>query len=761
MTQGFFKISFLLFVSSILLFLNSDNSRSCGWGGDWDDYYSIFNEKLFSQPSLEPFFLSEYMYHPYEDSSFFDGKKINLEEWKKYLGKDIEINDIEKVLYPTKKDDLVELKSAITTNNKLLVKEKWQKNSLVKLWIKNKNAKVLDYFIYTKEIEPLVKKYYWKVPERDTSLMLSLIDEGIKRYKQIDDNFLKLRYAFQAIRLSHYTNNFENAIKLYDELVEDLKVESLIKYWALSLKAGALKHLGKIAEADYFFAVVFHNCPERRFIASSSLNVSFNDSLLNASLKLCKNNDERTALLMLSEFRGYTSALDAMKQVYQLNPESPYLELILSREVERVEREVLPYRDYYWNNFKNYLKENKYIDEELNKSLTEFVKIKATEGKTLHPYVWYLAAGYLMTLNNENHNAQSFYYYAKENWPKTDSLNIKNIKLFEAVNTIIGLNSISRGDENSILEDFKWLKDYNEAAFLFARQKLARLYAEKFDIVKTHLLLGDNRFNYDLTSSPKEEPIDNLITFLEKPVKTEYEKFLASIYDYTTHDLYHIKATILISQHKFEEARKIFEGMKTNGYIGVDPFVIHLNDCHDCDYKSVRSGAMVVYNQKMFVDRMLELDSLVQVDENNAAEYYFQMANGYYNITFYGNGWHASSYNRDFDNWGYKTDYDWNFYDCSTAKKYYLKAMNLAEDNEFAAKCCFMAAKCEQNEFFNNLGANLIKIDHNDFWNNYYKEKLKYRTNFKILHDKYSGTEFYKEVIEECKYFNSFVKNQK
>ena len=80
MGKRIFKISLLLFVSSTLLLLNYDSSRSCGWGGEWDDYYSIFNEKLFNQPSLEPFLLSEDMYHPYEDSIIFDGKKINLTE---------------------------------------------------------------------------------------------------------------------------------------------------------------------------------------------------------------------------------------------------------------------------------------------------------------------------------------------------------------------------------------------------------------------------------------------------------------------------------------------------------------------------------------------------------------------------------------------------------------------------------------------------------------------------------------------------------
>ena len=133
MVKGIFKIFFLFFISVILFVFYSDNSKSCS--GEWfgDNYYSIFNEKLINQPSFEPFLLSDYLYHPYEDTSFFDGKLINLSEWEKYFGEDVEFNDIEKVLYPTKKDELVELRYAVTTNNNLLVKEKWQHNSLVQL----------------------------------------------------------------------------------------------------------------------------------------------------------------------------------------------------------------------------------------------------------------------------------------------------------------------------------------------------------------------------------------------------------------------------------------------------------------------------------------------------------------------------------------------------------------------------------------------------------------------------------------------------
>ncbi len=201
MIKKTWKILLIFSISLLFTFLYFKNTSSCGWDWEGDYYYSIFNEDIINQPSLEPFLLSDYLYHPYKDSSFFDEKKINLKEWKNYFGNIVEINDIEKVLYPTKKAELVELKHAILTHNDSLINKKWQNNALVKFWIKNKSDHSLDYFIYAKEIEPLVEGYYWEILKRDTSLMLSLIDEGVKRFKEVNDDFLKLRYAFQAISL--------------------------------------------------------------------------------------------------------------------------------------------------------------------------------------------------------------------------------------------------------------------------------------------------------------------------------------------------------------------------------------------------------------------------------------------------------------------------------------------------------------------------------------------------------------------------------
>ncbi len=70
--------------------------------------------------------------------------------------------------------------------------------------------------------------------------------------------------------------------------------------------------------------------------------------------------------------------------------------------------------------------------------------------------------------------------------------------------------------------------------------------------------------------------------------------------------------------------------------------------------------------------------------------------------------------------------------------------MELSNDKNFKAQCCFMAAKCEQNKYF-------LKKDRKkgvDFVAGKY---------FKQLKDSYNNTDYYNEIIKECGYFRTYL----
>ncbi len=764
MKQKIFKIFFLFSISGLAFIFVSNQSKSCGYFPDPDDYYTIFSHDLIKVPLLlKPFFLSENHFYTRGDSTSLDPETDNLNSWHNYFNDKPSITDIKKIIYPS---DLRDLKNIFSfLDNKVdTLNKKWSGNSLISYWEKHKYKETLNYLVFAKKCEPYVISHnYWSDIKRDTTGMSKLIEEGEKLYSDCTNKFIKQRYAYQVIRLAHYSYYFQKAVNLYDTYFGNDTSDNLIKYWSLSHKAGALQSLGKIVESNYLFSRIFNKCPSRKLIASDSYKI-ISDSSFHASLDLCKNAREKASLWMLNAYKDGNDP-EAMKHIYQLEPSSPYLPLLLSREIDRIERNVLPSTNYYnnsyiYNSYSYYVSQNKrwsYSNNyftDYDKESLKIIKEIADNKNTPNVYLWDLAAGYLSTLMSKTDKAIKYYNEAEYSLPSSDSLFKNKIKIFRVINEVTALNKITPDIENRILNDLKWLNSYKrlktDTAFLFVRYILANKYAQNHDNIRMHLCIGSNDFGYDLRDITKE-PLDDLIAFFNKPNKTDYEKFLLSIYSKKERDLLALKGTLLIQRHKFKEAVKCFEEAGSSRKLQADPFVIHINDCHDCDIENKNKK---VYTQLSFLRKMLLLDSLANTNRNEADKYYFLIANGYYNITYYGNCWDASSYGREFNFWGYYKEQPWEFYDCSIAKNYYEKVISITQNRELAAKSAFMAAKCEQNEYYNNYA------DFHDYRTikDTTVKKENYRTFFKLLKNQYSDTRFYNEALKECKYFNEFIK---
>jgi hypothetical protein len=76
------------------------------------------------------------------------------------------------------------------------------------------------------------------------------------------------------------------------------------------------------------------------------------------------------------------------------------------------------------------------------------------------------------------------------------------------------------------------------------------------------------------------------------------------------------------------------------------------------------------------------------------------------------------------------------------AQKYYLQAFNLSSNREFKARAAFMAAKTEQNRYYNTRNDETDPQPH---------------TYFKTLKDSFANTAYYQEIIRECGTFPSYL----
>ncbi len=777
MGRRIYKIVILLSISAVILILKSDNSKGCGWEPMPDDYYNIFDHKLFKLPLLKPFFLSDNDFFDYDRTGPLSPETANLKTWLKHFKNLPTIDNIDDIIYKSDKNDLIKIKEFLETGNPDSLKSKYENNTLIEYWKRHDYKSDLNYLIYAKECEPYVYiDDAWKPRNMNPEKMTELSKAGEGSYLKCKNNFLRDRYVYQMVRLLHYSGKYREAIDMYDKYFENGK-HDLIQYWALEHKAGCLYSLKKYAEANLLFARIFNDCPSRRITCACSFKYG-SDSLYNATLKLCGSTGEKTALITLAAYRSGEVNVDAMEKIYELDPKSNYLELLLERSISEMEREILPPR---YDILEEYGVDYKYEITGPFKKLAEEVSKIAKENKTKHPYLWYFAAGYIYTLSDESSKAEEFYVKAKQLCPTNDLSYINRIKIAEIISSVNALTKIDKDAEAELYTELSWLRNNRDLvklkskdAFYYIMSILGAKYKAQNDTIKWNLCMGaklitDDWWNYTnkpalgyrLTKDYYREPLQQIYDFIETKNLSLFEKFLVDNYCYDEFSLREIIGTKLLLEHKYNEAVKIFNPDGYYDYLDdnfkklpADPFIIHINDCHDCDYVGRRDRT---YNKLTFAERMAELENLAKTDTSNKAKYFFLLANGYYNTTMYGNNWWAIVYSQL--NHGFYENISLNlpneFYDCSTAQEYYTKAMNAAKDSEFAAECCFMASKCEQNTFYYRVEKDSINIYDEK---KYFGLKSKYRNYFKILKDKYAKTKFFKEAIEECKYFNEFVK---
>lgn len=757
-------------ISSFIFFFNSDNSKSCSYEYV-EPINGLFNGEIIKEPTLSPFFYvptPNYYGHPSSDSSLIS-ETDNLKEWFEYFEKSGTKNELNYLIY---KSSLSEIETAILAveNKQDHFDGNLNKNSIVKRLIKINSTEALNYLKYAKQCEPNAigfRESAWDELMRDSIEMKQLVDIGFRLYSESVNNFIKTRYAYQIIRLTHYLKDFNGTITLYDSLISPLNSQSIIKYWALSHKAGALWSIGEYAQSSYAFSKIFDECLSKRILAEQNFKIN-EASLLNETLELCQNNHEKAVIWFLYSYNN--NDMRGLKRIYELEPESAYLEVLLTRAIENLEEDMFIYvKDYEpsWSNNFTRMDHNQFI---------EFVKRVASNKNTKRPYFWEYCAGYLSLLKHDYKSMEIHFANSRSLLTKDEGDLIERMKIIEVFAKVDGIKDLNLISESKIVDELKWLlrlnKRHSDEAFRWSMFKLADKYLAQKDTAKYLLCLGQklsgaNQNNtvsqIDYKSNPRAVSLKKLLGFFQNAryfsreseyyKVSKYDEFLIDNFYYNYKDLSEIDGTVYLANYDFESALSSFYYIKDElEMLPADPFQMNLKDCHDCD---ARSLTVKLYTKYSFAKRMLELEKEVKITPQNRAENYFLLANAYYNLTYFGNSWMIIDFYRSY----YENYYDPNYLDCSKAEEYYLKAMTVSNKKEFKAKCLFMAAKCEQNRFY--IDKEIYKS--RDYYYSYDYEsnakikKENYRMYFKNLKDEYSKTEFYKQALKECKYFNYFV----
>jgi hypothetical protein len=757
------SIKYLVFLISALVVAGIAIVVACGPDYPEEEPYELVSPEISHEVVYRSFFPSGDLLYDYQvkPNNIYDFDSINSEEWLKFFDKTVLKQDLNYLLYKAPGEEIDSLLSSLNGNISNIAEESG-KNSILLYPNKKLAEEFLVYLSYAKKCEPfstfIPPDWYSGQdkldPRKDIAAIRKLIDEGSSLSENSNSGFIKERYIFQVERLYFQSANYPECNRYYRSNKNNFKLSESIKFRAMGYASGALYKSNRFGESNYMYSVIYGNYPPMMTTAYFCFSPK-EESDWNESLSLTKNNREKEFLWQLLGI--YKDPLRAMKQIYQLNPKSDLLDLLLVRSINSVEGIT---QTHYTR------------DTTSNEGLSPFVISCAEKGNTNKPYLWDIASAYL-SYTNSNFAVAREYLSKTLAEVKNDGMVKEQVHLIEIAMMIEEVGKMDSNFESRILKELLWLKQQGEGKginheraypfmydgiFNWAVKRLGEKYKDQGDLIKSHCLKPDSEASFYSNNSNAA----SMVAYMDKKDKTGFDEFVLSVYTMHRNDIFEFQAVDLMLKGKISEALQKFElgpGSGDGQLLG-DPFLIHIRDCHDCDHEAPQN---VQYTKLSFVKRMLELETKIKTDPINAPNYYFELANGFYNITYFGNErtfYQTSIEEYDFIDWdnfyfyGYSDDGNSPWlkkslvFNCTKAKNFYIKAMELSKNPEFKAKCSLMAAKCEQNDFYLSRPKD-------------YKGNFKSGAYFKQLKNNYSGTNYYKEIIKECGYFRTYLASLK
>lgn len=719
--KAFWASSRKLAVVLVLLFVagGAGVTRILGSGGGECDYvncYSFFDPKIILHPEeVSPQFLSRYG----TSTQPKEIEVINLEEWSSYFGNAIPRELLSSLIYKIPAEDVLDygLREAFT-----------------KYGQRDRVARSLEYLVLAKAVEPIATRKEtteWRTtkaaPPVDPESVQELINTAERSISRVD-RFLGQRYRFQVLRLMYYSGQYARAQQYFETHKGRFTEENSPKYRFMDLAAGAYYKDKKYGKANYLYSRVFDKFEPLKSSAYFSFH-PMEDRDWKETLSLARDAREREVLWQLLGI--YADGMAAIEGIYQINPKSKLLPLLLVREVNQAERAWTANQSRFRNGGGD---GNGPRPDAVVVGASRVAKIQAIadKGNAYKPYLWSLAVGHLFALAGDSRTAEKYVDLAQKAMPNDPEIRAqaRMSRLFARVRAI---QSIDKAAEPYLAQEHDWLRQYaspptNLAGNLNAwtLKHLSEVYAKGADPLRALML----------TDSPQHSTyqsiagIDSILAFMRTP-SNAFDRMLVANYKYSAEELQELRALHYLYAGDLERAVETFKlpNVAPKSDLNADPFTIHIRDCHDCDQNAPHTK----YSKLTFAERMLTLSRAAQGQGEAAATASFELANGFYNMSYYGNGRDIYDTARgnlrprqpDRGLAGLAINMD-------LAEKYYVQAFTLSSNKEFQAKAVFMAAKVEQTR------------------------ALPPETYFSQLRS-LADTQYYQEIIRECARFRFYL----
>jgi hypothetical protein len=666
---------------------------------------------------------------------------INQKEWSVYFGHMIPEDLLSTLLYKMSVEDLDGLQAAVEFGRRTQDRPIASlRDAFVAYGNRDRVVRSLQYLELARSVEPLAIRNLdegWVYPPRPKAVIVvdtkKLIEEANLRIPS-SAPYIAGRYRFQILRMLYYSGQYAEAQKYYEQFGSTFKDENSVRYRFMELAGGAYAKEKKFGKANYLFSLVFDKFPQMK--ASSYLSFHpMEDADWKETLKLAGNNHEKEVLWQLLGL--YADGMSAIENIYAINPQSRLLPLLLVREVNITEER------WTSNQYRLHAEGGRPAPDldVVGAKRLDRIRTIANEGKVYKPYLWQLAAGHLLALSGNTGEAGVYLQRAMKSAPDVPVVRAQ-LRASTLFARVVNTKAIDKNAEPFIATELQWLHGYAaenshwEAQNLetWALGRLSDVYKAGGD--RTRSLMLGNTWS-EIYQSPTA--VDDILALMHN-AKTDFDRFLLVNYTNKESNIQELRAIHFMYAGDFTKALDTLKlaGPKASALLIADPFVIHIRDCHSCDAKPPHQS----YTEISFVERMQTVSRTAQGRDPAAANASFELANGFYNMSYYGN-LRSMTHFTDLGISAYHPRNDsYPPLNMDMAEKYYIQAASLSTDREFKAKALFMASKAEQNRNYNLGGP---------------AKAANPRKYFGLLKDSFNDTQYYQEIIRECGYFKAYT----
>lgn len=745
-----------------------------GWWGA--GYSSIFSPEItVSNKDYEPFFYDDYtiFYNGYNVQSTTDlFKEETIADWAAYLEK-YDAKTVEYYLYDNELNTV--LAEVSSSKNPI---EAFNTHVSKQYALKSKDAKsknLFEFMLLSRGIETYSNQTYnyWDYNNR-TQLnaeqnVVQKIEQTFNKASK-KDVFYKNRLWFQVLRAKFYSDDVSSVITFFNHTEKDQPKNNLY-YRGLSYVGGAYKNVKNYEKANVAFAQVFCQCkplmPSVLFDYRPLDAASFKNSLNQV-------NNQQTKEVLYALQGYYTNEFSALQDLYQLNPNSPHVDFLLSRWVNINEQNINIYTEYEKIDV-DPKKVKKDFKDKVDSAQVKWINEVANKGNVHNPYIWKATAAYFNSLTGDYQKSDELLKQAHTLAKNAEQKGqVRNLRLF---NNLLSIDKMDIKAEGKLIEDTNWLfydesnvnyyTSTNRVGYLqeFTKKYISALYKKQNDPLMAELVYPVNGFFKDQKQSIAMEQL------LLSNKRSAWQDIFVGIYPYKLADIYESRGIYLFYQDKVDEAIAEFEKIEPferrqhnwseNRYetIMVDykatelpgnPFNGKIKDCNDCDHAAKQS---VKYSQLQFLKKVKEMQDKIAAGEdvyNNA----LLVGNAFYNASYFGNA-RTFYYNNIISEYGnsISNEHEKMLYGMDHVRKYYTIAQKNAETKEQKAKMAYMLAKVERNDFYavSYFMPNDYFYPYGDF------VSFKKWNGFEELKNNYSDTKYYQEVINECGYFRKYL----